>query len=120
MNDSDRAELIALLDRLGAGDDVAVLEAARALHRKATESGQGWDGLLRDADWEPVEDDTPEAAPPTPDAAETARLIDRLLRRDLSETLREDLAEMKRNLTAGTLDAADGRYIRALARRLGV
>ena len=31
----DRAGFIELLDRLGADNDAAVLEAARALHRKA-------------------------------------------------------------------------------------
>ena len=47
MTNVDRAALIDLLDRLGSNDDAAVLEAARALHRKAAESGLTWDDLIR-------------------------------------------------------------------------
>src|SRR5689334_11595689 len=47
MTTIDRAALIALLDRLGSDDDATVLEAARALHRQVTESGQSWDDLIR-------------------------------------------------------------------------
>ena len=115
----DRAGLIELLDRLGSDDDAAVLEAARALHRKAAESGLSWDDLIRPdgADDEPA-DGAPLATPP--DADETTRLIDRLLRKDVSDDLREDLAEMKRQLADGSLDQEDRRYVRALAKRLGV
>jgi hypothetical protein len=38
----------------------------------------------------------------------------------VSETLREDLTEMKGQLKGGTLDPQDARYVRALAKRLGV
>jgi hypothetical protein len=52
--------------------------------------------------------------------SETARLIERLLaRKDLSSNLREELAEMKRTVADGPLDAMDSRYLRALAKRLG-
>jgi hypothetical protein len=120
MTTIDRAALIDLLDRLGSDDDAAVLEAARALHRKAAESGLTWDDLIRldEADGEPAKDDVPLASPP--DADETTRLIDRLLRKDLSENLREDLTEMKRQLADGSLDQEDRRYVRAVAKRLGV
>ena len=119
MANVDRAALIDLLDRLGSDDDAAVLEAARALHRKAAESGLSWDDLIRldEAD-EPAADDVPLASPP--DADETTRLIDRLLRKDVSDDLREDLTEMKRQLADGSLDQEDRRYVRALAKRLGV
>ena len=99
MTNVDRAALIDLLDRLGSDDDAAVLEAARALHRKAAESGLSWDDLIRldGADDEPAAHEE-QASPASPDADETTRLIDRLLRKGVSDTLREDLTEMKRQL----------------------
>ncbi len=54
------------------------------------------------------------------DNAEALRLIERLQRKGVSETLREELAEMKRNIADGSFDAMDRRYLRALAKRLGV
>ena len=55
------------------------------------------------------------------DKAEAARIIDRLLaRKNLSSNLREDLAEFKRTLSDGSFDEVDSRYVRALAKRLGV
>ena len=121
MTTLDRAALIDLLDRLGSADDAAVLEAARALHRKAAESGLSWDDLIRldEADDEAA-DEGEEAPPPSPGTDETARLIDRLLRKGVSEALREDLTDMKRQLADGSLDQEDRRYVRALAKRLGV
>ncbi len=112
--------LIDLLDRLGSDDDAAVLEAARALHRKAAEAGLSWDDLIRPdrVEDEPAADDVPLASPP--DADETTRLIDRVLRKGVSDDLREDLTEMKRQLADGSLDQEDRRYVRALAKRLGV
>jgi hypothetical protein len=120
MTNVDRAALIDLLDRLGSDDDATVLEAARALHRKAAESGVSWDDLIRldAADDEPAANDVPPASPP--DADETTRLIDRLLRKGVSDDLREDLTEMKRQLADGSLEQEDRRYVRALAKRLGV
>jgi hypothetical protein len=126
MTGPERAALIELLDRLGSSDDAAVLEAARVLHQKVAESGLSWDELLRldstDADTGDADtgDEGVQAAPASPDAAETTRLIDRLLRKGLSDTLREDLTEMKRQLAEGELDKEDRRYVRALAKRLGV
>jgi hypothetical protein len=138
MADLDRPGVIALLGRLGAESDAAVLEAARELHRKVGESGLTWDDLLRaefgaaGADLEPADepgeetpaDDPPaeaDGALPAADRAEVARLVDRLLaRKNLSSAMREDLTEFKRTLAEGGLDAMDSRYIRALARRLGV
>jgi hypothetical protein len=122
MTNLDRAALIDLLDRLGSADDATVLEAARALHRKAAESGLSWDDLIRldTADDKPAADEAQEAAPASPGTDETTRLIDRLLRKGVSDVLREDLTEMKRQLADGSLDQEDRRYVRALAKRLGV
>jgi len=121
MSEFDRAGLIELLDRLGSNDDATVLEAARALHRKTGEAGLTWDELIRGP-----EDRDPIAFAPAgsedmsdADASETARLIDRLLRKEVSDSLRDDLAEMKRQLAEHTLNPEDARYVRALARRLG-
>jgi len=119
MTRQDRDALIELLGRLGSADDATVLEAARVLHRKAAESGLSWDDLIRPDDDEPAADEG-DAAPASPDADETARLIDRLLRKGVSENLREDLSEMKRQLAEGSLDSDDRRYLRALAKRLDV
>jgi hypothetical protein len=120
----DRAGLIELLERLGADNDAAVLEAARTLHRKAAEAGVSWDDLIRPdgehADGSGADMAAAEDSALDPDAAETQRLIDRILRRDLSDSLRADVVEMKRNLAEGSLDAMDRRYLRALARRLAV
>jgi hypothetical protein len=132
----DRAGIIELLDRLGAEHDAAVLQAARELHRKLSDSGLSWDDLLRrQADFAGAgavgEDQPPESAPAEPlrgkesgvsaaDRAEAARIIDRLLaRKNLSSTLREDLAEFKQLLADGSFEAMDNRYLRALAKRLG-
>jgi hypothetical protein len=119
MTNEDRAALIELLDRLGASDDATVLEAARALNRKVVEAGLSWDDLIERDDAAPV-DEAQEVAAPSPDADETTRLIDRLLRKGVSENLREDLTDMKRQLAAGELDQQDRRYVRALAKRLGI
>jgi hypothetical protein len=118
----DRGELIELLERLGADSDATVLDAARALHRKAAEAGQSWDDIIRPASSfdERPDDESSAAAEPDPDTADVARLIERLMRRGVSEELRGELAEMRRQIAAGSLDAEDARYVRALARRLGV
>lgn len=136
----DRPGMIALLERLGAESDATALEAARTLHRQVSESGFGWDAMLRAdaaaafggsagdkplADGSPAEtssaDDSSAATDgEAPDQAEAQRLIDCLLTRStLSGTLREDLVAMKRSMAEGSFDAMDARYVRALAKRLG-
>jgi hypothetical protein len=140
MANLDRAEIVELLGRLGAPDQDTVLAAARALDRKVSEAGVTWDELLR-AQWQtagaggnaesgraPPEaasaDDMPvEGGGGVLDAdkAETMRLIGRLLaRKDISDNLREELTDLKRSIAEGSLDAMDSRYVRALAKRLGV
>jgi hypothetical protein len=140
MENLDRAALIELLGRLGAENDETVLQAGRELHRKVRESGATWDDLIRaqplaaeartDAEptaeppeRKPSEDQPPATAPEmrAPDRVEITRLIERLLaRKELSANLREELSEMKRALADGSLDVMDNRYVRALAKRLGV
>jgi hypothetical protein len=137
MANVDRAGIIELLGRLGGDDKDAVLEAARQLSRKVSESGLTWDELLRaepDAAAEPkgAADEPPDETPAdeqpvepagdlsAADRAEAARLVERLLaRKNLSSTLREELAGFKQSIADGSLEAMDGRYLRALAKRLG-
>ena len=132
----DRADIVRLLERLGDEDREAVLDAARELHRRVTESGPGWNDLLRTqwgASGAAQTGDRDEAAPEErsaagdpgrggeADKAETLRLIGRLMaRKDLSDTTREELTEFKRSIAEGSLDEMDSRYVRALAKRLGV
>jgi hypothetical protein len=129
MPDLDRAQLLELLDRLGAPDDADVLAAARALHGKISESGLSWDTLLQlDADASGHEqDDSPHeeassAVPgerPSGGKAEVAFLIERLLARgNISDTLREELVDFKRAIADGSFDDMDAQYVRALAKRL--
>ena len=135
----DRTDIVQLLGRLGAQEQDTVVEAARELHRKVSESGLTWDDLLRarlepagtrhDAEGddaaadEPLHDEPVEdgGAASSPDTAEATRLIGRLLaRKDISDVLREDSTEMKRSIAEGSFEAMDRRYVRALAKRLGV
>ena len=135
----DRPGIIELLGRLGAENDGAVLQAARELHGKVSRSGLTWDDLLRPqldlagAGVEAERPDEPLAQSPADgeardkqgelsaaDKADAARLIDRLLaRKNLSNNMREELADLKRTIADGSFDAMDSRYIRALAKRLG-
>jgi hypothetical protein len=129
MPDLDRAELLELLDRLGAPDDATVLVAARALHDKVSESGLAWDTLLRldtdvtdsEQDDSPPEETSSDASGKRPSGgnAEVALLIERLLARAaISDTLREELVDFKRAIADGSFDEMDARYLRALAKRL--
>jgi hypothetical protein len=133
----DRPAIVDLLGRLGDENEQTVVQAARDLHAKVAQSGLTWDDLLRSEtdiagpDAEPRElpaDAASEADQPAEtagdlsavDKAEAARIIDRLLaRKNLSDTLREDLGDLKRTIDDGTFDATDNRYVRALAKRLG-
>lgn len=130
MPNLDRAGMVELLGRLGAENDATVLAAARELHRKVGESGLTWDDLLR-ASTEAASaasstahgDDPPGDRPAdvSDGKADAARLIERLLaRQTVSDTLREDLTDLKRAIARGTFDDTDARYVRALAKRLGV
>jgi hypothetical protein len=49
------------------------------------------------------------------------RLIGRLMaKKDISDNLRQELTDLKRSVADGSIDATDRRYVRALAKRLGV
>ena len=134
MPDLDRARIAALLGRLGADDDRTVLDAARELHRTVTEADTTWEALLCPplaTETEDISSHEPQAAAPettteasgelsSEDKAEAERLIDRLLARDtISNTLRDDLTDLKRGIADGSFDRTDQRYVHALAKRLG-
>lgn len=121
MAELDRSALIALLRQLGAASDEEALGAARAIDQAVREAGEDWDMILRPA---LNRDEGPEEVPsggPTADPGEDARTIDRLLAKDdLSEMTREELAGLKTDIAEGSFSAMDSRYVRALAKRLGV
>jgi hypothetical protein len=130
MANLDRAGMIDLLSRLGDASDETALAAARELSRQVGESGRSWDDLIRanldatadvDAEPEPTEATSAiDGDAPAGGKAEVARLIDRLLaRKTISDSLREDLTEMKSAIADGTFDDMDAKYVRALAKRLG-
>jgi hypothetical protein len=118
----DRTRLIAELDRLGAEGDDEALAAARGVAATMREWGLGWDALLRsvpDGQDEPLPADEPEIPLAAGDIAADSAVVDQLLARELSEETRLELTDIKANIAAGTFDAMDSRYIRALARKLG-
>lgn len=124
MSGLDRNRLAELLNQLGDEKDETVLTAAREANALVAASGQSWSEAIA-ASVDAV--DAPSA--PMIDAgsgnaggkSNDARLVERLLARsDLSDTLRGDLEEFRRQIAAGTLDRMDADYIRALAKRLGV
>lgn len=116
----DRKGLIDCLTRLGDESDASALEAARAAHRTVQESGLRWDEIIIRGSDQPSDSDPGLVSETDIESADIGRLIDRLMRRGVSDSLREELSGMKRQLADGVLDADDGRYVRALARRLGV
>jgi hypothetical protein len=130
MQKPDRTRFIELLGRLGAENDETALAAARELDRTVKEAGLDWDRLLRPDDVAEaaleddaptsVEAEAPAAAAVPADRSEDMKIVERLLaRKSLSDTLRSDLEEFKRNIREGTFDKMDADYVRALAKRLG-
>lgn len=129
MSGLNRADLIERLETLGDESDTAVVLAARQAHRSIREAGLTWHDLLvgetsgeamDDAPVDDADDAVPEPALSPASAGDDAALLDRLLaRRDLSEDLRADLADLKRDMAGGEFTAMDSQYLRALATRLG-
>jgi hypothetical protein len=83
------------------------------------------DEELEDSDGDEAEGERPAAeagaSSAQADAAEDKRLLERLLaRKSLSQETRDDLAEYQRDLEKGKLSSMDRRYIRALAKRMGL
>jgi hypothetical protein len=109
MPNTDRESFLALLGRLGGPDDADVLAAAREASRRVAASGLDWEELLR-----------PPPAPRIEVSGDDAELIERLLATaSVGEATKDELRGFRDDLAKGALDAADRKYIRALARRLG-
>jgi len=131
----ERNQVIELLDKLGSEQDEDVIAAARMLHSQITESGMGWgdllvgdepevgeeaqvDSLLDEGD--DIAEDTVEPDTKfTGDETQTLSLIEKLLARDgISSEFREELEEYKTDISDGTFDSSDHRYINAVYERL--
>lgn len=120
MPDLDRSRLVGLLNQLGDENSETALAAAREASRIVRDAGADWSGLLAPERRSVEAEAEAEPAAPSGDRPDISRTVERLLaRRDLSDTLRGDLEEFRRQIAADTLDAMDADYIRALARRLG-
>lgn len=108
MPNIDRASFLALLSRLGSGDDADVLAAAREASRRLASSGLGWEDVLR-----------PPAPPAIELSGDDAVMIDRLLGApDLTEATRDELRGFRDDLAKGALDPLDRKYVHDLARRI--
>lgn len=136
-----RDALLELLSKLGSEDDEEVLTAARQLHADVEAAEVSWDELIvpepseEDFAEEDEEDDEEEAFDETEDDeddedltpdqrktrnSEALALIDKLLAAPgRSESLKEELEGYKEDIAEGEFTAADLRYVRALAARLG-
>lgn len=135
--DQDRAELLKLLEQLGAEEDPLVLEAAREVHRRVVVEGEGWDSLLapadsnaydttaRDSELPTPEDESdsftdsdPVAAPFTASEADL-EILERLMRRtDISVETQEELKGLRADIEEGSFSGMDAAYLRALDERL--
>ncbi|WP_299620703.1 hypothetical protein [Pelagibius sp.] len=137
-----RDALLELLSKLGSADDEEVLTAARQLHADVEAAEVSWDELIvpepseedfaeedeEDDDEEEALDETEDEAEDedlTPDQRKTRNsealaLIDKLLAAPgRSDALKEELEGYKEDIAEGEFTAADLRYVRALAARLG-
>jgi hypothetical protein len=109
MPNTDRDSFLALLGRLGGADDADVLAAAREVGKRVAASGLDWEDLLR-----------PPAAPAVELAGDDVQLIDNLLASSaVSADTKGELRGFRDDLAKGTLDPADRKYMRDLARRVG-
>ena len=134
----ERNQVIELLDKLGSEQDEDVLAAARMLHSQITESGMGWEDLLVGDEPEVEEEAQVDSLPDegdenddiaedtvepdtrfTGDETQTLSLIEKLLARDgISSEFREELEEYKTDISDGTFDSSDHRYVHAVYARL--
>lgn len=127
----DRIGLIALLERLESEKDEDVLAAAREIAAMKKQAGTDWAAILdavADNDDGDIWDGTIDAnadeaesegdADPSDAGDDAKRIADLLARDDLSEATRQDLIDFQTEAARGPLGKSDGRYVRALHRRL--
>jgi hypothetical protein len=116
----DRNRLVQLLDQLSDANDETALAAAREAGRLVAESGQGWSALIEASAGSATRSVEAAVVGASGDKSSDQKLIERLLARsDISDTLRGDLEDFKRQAASGKLDPMDADYLRALAKRLG-
>lgn len=135
MNESERLYLLERLERLSAADDAEVLQAARELAARISDSGLDWDELIMpedppendfttadydgEEDGDYGEDGVEEEALLEGDGSDEMQLLQKLLeRKGLSRALKEELREIRQEATTEGLSDMDRRYLRALATRL--
>ena len=134
----ERNKVIELLDKLGNEQDEDVLAAARMLHSQITGSGMGWGDLLvgdepeveeeaqvnslpgeGDENDDIAEDSVEHDTRFTGDETQTLSLIEKLLaRHGISSEFREELEEYKTDISDGTFNTNDHRYVHAVYARL--
>ncbi len=133
MADIEREAFIGLLEQLGSESDEEALAAARSIDAQIKETGVSWDMLLVPAPGDDDDDDDDDYADddddddyegPTPidpaSADEDLALIEQLQAADVSDETREELEDYKVDIEEGDFTDADRRYLRALAKRLGI
>lgn len=109
MPNKDRDSFLALLGRLGGADDADVLAAAREASSRVAAAGLEWEDLLR-----------PPTAPTIELTGDDAEMIDRLLASStVTAATKDELRGFRDDVAKGTLDPADRKFIRDLARRIG-
>lgn len=122
MTTPDRRRLLELLAQLGAESDAAVLSAAREASRIVADAGTSWGALVAPEDATAESLAAMEARPAVADGdrSQEARIVERLLsRKEISDTLRDDLEGFRKQIAEGKLEQMDADYIHALAQRLG-
>ncbi len=122
----DRDSFIALLDKLGDGDDASCLAAAREIHQRMQAANLKWSDLLApvggrdddDAD-EPADNGGEPLDRSAEPITEDFALIDRLLARSgLSEDMRDELTGMREDIGSGQFTTRDRKYLQSLEARL--
>jgi hypothetical protein len=126
---TDRPGFLALLDRLDDPDDTVVVAVAREIQSRLRTAGVTWNDLLLPVG-DPADPESPGSVPgpafesaeldqPADPATEDLAAIDRLLARPgLTETTRQELADMRADIGSGEFSARDRRYLRDLEARL--
>jgi len=130
---TDRPGFLALLDRLDDPDDAVVVAVAREIQSRLRTAGVTWNDLLLPVG-DPADPDSLGSVPgsvpgsvfesaqldqPADPATEDLAAIDRLLARPgLTETTRQELADMRADIGSGEFSARDRRYLRDLEARL--
>jgi hypothetical protein len=135
----DRENIIRLLNQLGSDNDEEVMTSARALNAQVKGADADWNDLL-------VSEDEPEPEPEKAEQAEepkqeepkqeekrvnkntngqelsdtdAIKIIDKIISKEnISEYLKEELEDYKRDISEGEFEASDRSYLISLNKRL--